>query len=456
MHEFGKILIANRGEVALRVIRACREMGIPTVAVYSEVDRDCLHARMADEAICIGPAPSAQSYLNVAEHHLGRADHRRRGHPSGLRLPRRERRLRARVRGQRPHLHRARADAIETHGRQGGREADDGGCRRTDRPGIGRGRRERGRGAAVRQAGRLPGARQGVGGRRRPRHARRRRRGLAGERDAGGEGGGGRRVRRRHRLPREVPVASAPHRDAGARRHARQRHPPLRARLLGAAPPPEAHRGVALTRAHARAARAAWATPRSRPCAPSDYVNAGTVEFLLDGGRLVLLHGDEHAGAGRAPGHRSRSPASTSSRSRSASPPARRSGTRTRREIVQRGSRDRVPHQRRGPGAQLPAASGPGRAVQPARRLRRARRHATSTRDIACLPTTTRCSPSSSCGERRAYEAINRARRALDEFIIVGIPTTIPFHQAVVENECFQAGEVYTDFVDTCIFGEQA
>ena len=66
MREFGKVLIANRGEVALRVIRACREMGIGTVAVFSEADRDCLHARMADEAICVGPAASAGSYLNVA------------------------------------------------------------------------------------------------------------------------------------------------------------------------------------------------------------------------------------------------------------------------------------------------------------------------------------------------------------------------------------------------------
>lgn len=63
---FNKILIANRGEVALRIIRTCKEMGIRTVAVYSQADEDCLHVSMADEAYCIGPAPSKESYLNVA------------------------------------------------------------------------------------------------------------------------------------------------------------------------------------------------------------------------------------------------------------------------------------------------------------------------------------------------------------------------------------------------------
>ena len=62
---FGKVLIANRGEIALRIQRACRELGIKTVVVHSEADREAKYVRLADESVCIGPAPSAQSYLNV-------------------------------------------------------------------------------------------------------------------------------------------------------------------------------------------------------------------------------------------------------------------------------------------------------------------------------------------------------------------------------------------------------
>ena len=62
---FSRVLIANRGEIALRIIRACHELGVETVAVYSEADRDAAYLELADEAICVGPAAAGKSYLNI-------------------------------------------------------------------------------------------------------------------------------------------------------------------------------------------------------------------------------------------------------------------------------------------------------------------------------------------------------------------------------------------------------
>ena len=62
---FKKVLIANRGEIALRVHRACKEMGVQTVAIHSTADADAMHVRMADESVCVGPAPASQSYLSI-------------------------------------------------------------------------------------------------------------------------------------------------------------------------------------------------------------------------------------------------------------------------------------------------------------------------------------------------------------------------------------------------------
>src|ERR1700722_11796877 len=64
---FEKVLIANRGEIALRINRACKEMGIATVAVHSTADAEAMHVRLADESVCIGPPPAAQSYLNIPQ-----------------------------------------------------------------------------------------------------------------------------------------------------------------------------------------------------------------------------------------------------------------------------------------------------------------------------------------------------------------------------------------------------
>ena len=60
-----RVLIANRGEIALRILRACKELGIETIAVHSTADRELKHVRLADQAVCIGPAPSTLSYLNI-------------------------------------------------------------------------------------------------------------------------------------------------------------------------------------------------------------------------------------------------------------------------------------------------------------------------------------------------------------------------------------------------------
>ena len=122
---FKKILIANRGEIALRIICACRELGIKTVAVYSEADENSLHVRFADEDVCIGPARSADSYLNVpaviSAAEITGADAI---HP-GLRLPVRERLPRRSLRGLPHQVHRARPAGHPPDGRQGARAPRD-------------------------------------------------------------------------------------------------------------------------------------------------------------------------------------------------------------------------------------------------------------------------------------------------------------------------------------------
>ncbi len=138
-----KVVIANRGEIALRVLRACHALGIKTVAVHSTVDRNLKHVGMADESVCIGPAPAARKLSQHAGDHRRGRSHRRAGDPSGLRLPFRERRLRRARREIRLHLHRPDRRRDPPDGRQGRGDQGDEGSRRAVRAGLGRTARRR-------------------------------------------------------------------------------------------------------------------------------------------------------------------------------------------------------------------------------------------------------------------------------------------------------------------------
>ena len=253
---FSKILIANRGEIACRVIRTARRMGIATVAVYSEADAGALHVAMADEARLIGPAPARESYLNAAAIIAAARDSGAAGGASRLRVSVGERRVRRGLRGGRARLYRPAGRGDPRDGVEIGGQGADGGGRRAGRAGLSR--RRPGPGAPARRgrADRLSGADQGLGRRRRARHARSSRRPAEFARALdGGEARGGGRVRRRPRADRALSDRAAPYRGAGVRRHARQRRASLRARLLDPAPPPEGRRGGAGAGASTGAAR---------------------------------------------------------------------------------------------------------------------------------------------------------------------------------------------------------
>ena len=149
---FKRILIANRGEIACRIIKTARRMGIETVAVYSEADKDALHVEMADTAVAIGPPPAAESYLVIDKIVAACKAERRRGRASRLRLPVRARGLSQGAGRGRHRLHRAEPEGHRRHGRQDRVQEGGGGRQGLDRARPSRRDRERRRGGEDRRA----------------------------------------------------------------------------------------------------------------------------------------------------------------------------------------------------------------------------------------------------------------------------------------------------------------
>ena len=451
MREFGKILIANRGEVALRVIRACREMDIRTVAVFSEADRDCLHTRMADEAICVGPPASAGSYLNVPNIisaalvtganavHPGygflaeNAGFARACEDSGITFI-----------GPRP-------DAIDRMGDKAVAKQTMAEAGVPTVPGSD--------GAVASEAEAIRFA------------------------DAVGypvlikasAGGGGRGMRvavdraslisSLHAAKAEAAVAFGDDTVYLEKYLTRPRH--IEFQVLADSHGNAIHlfeRDCSVQRRHQKlieeSPSPALTDKQRRTMGEAallavravDYINAGTVEFLLDeDGKFYFMEMNTRVQVEHPVTEAVTGVDIIKEQIRIASGSPMRHPDQA--DIVQRGhaiefrinaedpANNFRPHPGRievfnapgGLGVRVDSHMYSGYTVPP-----------NYDSLLAKLIV---------WGETR-YEAINRARRALDEFIVVGIPTTIPFHQMVIENEYFQKGEVYTDFVETRIYHE--
>src|ERR671914_680790 len=318
---FGKILIANRGEIALRIQRACNELGVKAVMVYSEADREAKYVKLAEEAVCIGPAPSPQSYLNMpaiisaAEVTDAEAIHPGYGFLSeNADFAEKVERSGFVFIGPRPENIRLMGDKVSAKAAmvKAGVPTVPGseGALPDDPKEIVRIARKVGYPVIIKAAG----------------------------------GGGGRGIREPDGLSRALPRGAPAHRDPGARRRAQERGASLRARLLAAAAPPEGARGGLRPGTADQAARQDRRALRGRM--PAHRLPRRRHVRVPLRGRRVLLHRDEHAHPGRAPrdgdDHRrgSRAGADPRRSGREAAPAAERPrGARPR---------DRVPHQRGG------------------------------------------------------------------------------------------------------------
>jgi acetyl-CoA carboxylase biotin carboxylase subunit len=447
---FEKILIANRGEVALRVIRSCKEMGISTVAVYSEADEESLHTKMADEAVCIGPPPSHLSYLNMpniisaalvsgAEAiHPGygflaeNAQFARACASSGLTFigpsPEAIERM-----GDKAEARRTMAEAgvPVVPGSDGAVETDEEARRIAEELGYpvlikasagggGRGMR------VVSDVSEFEG-------------------GLSAARaeSKAAFGDDTMYIERYVERPRhiEFQVMADTH---GHAIHLFERECSIQRRhqkLIEEAPSPAIDadlRGL-MGAAAVRAVRAV------------DYVNAGTVEFLLDGDEFYFMEMNTRVQVEHPVTEFITGVDIIKEQIRIAAGEVMRHAEQV--DVKMHGhaiefrinAEDTEHDFRPNPGLVSVYNPAGGLAV-------RVDSHLYSGYSVPPYYDSL-IAKLIVWGETRD-EAIARARRALDEFIVVGIPTTIPFHQRVVEDELFQAGDVYTDFVEQRILSE--
>ena len=431
-----KLLIANRGEIALRIHRACHEMGIKTVAVHSTADADAMHVRLADETVCIGPPPATESYLNIPNI-ISAAEivHADAIHP-GYGFLSENAQFAEIVEshniiwvGPKPEHIRMMGDKIEAK-------------RTAAKLGLPLVPGSDGPLTSVEQAKKLAAevgypvlikAASGGGGRGMK---------VVPEEEqleslmsqAASEAARG--VRRRHRLHGKISRRPAPHRVPGVRRRRRRGDPPRRARLLAAAPPPEGARGSALAGDHQEGAPAHG---RDRPHGDErDGLPRRRHHRVPLRERRILLHRDEHPAAGRASGDRDDQRHRPGRASRSASRPATACRC-TQEQVHLHGHAIECRINAEDPETFAPSPGLVKNYVAPG---------GMHVRVDSGLYTGYRVPPyyDSMIGKLIVYgrdraEAIMRLRRALEEFVVEGMKTTVPLHQRLVRDEEFLAGD---------------